>query len=186
MFEKVKFVMDYDTVLFLPKYDEFGHLKTIVMQDGHPVKVDMSPTELIDFNLRYFGSSLRGAGDGTRMILGEISMYPIVISEKLDLYWFPSKSPSCPSCVWFALHHIEGYKRVGKKQTKVFLSDNSTVVIDSSVYSFEKKIQRTYALKYKIEGRSHKSIMKVREVKQSYHITKVVTSRNYELIIKKL
>lgn len=186
MFETVKFILDYETVLFLPKYDDLGNLTTIVMQNGHPVNVDMSPTELIDFNLRYFGSSLRGAGDGSRMILGKISMYPIVINEKLDIYWFPSMSPSSPDCVWFAVHHIESYKSIGKKQTQVLLSDNSTVIIDSSVYSFEKKIQRAYALKYKMEGRTNRPVMRVQEAKQYYHIIRGVNSRNYKLVMKKL
>lgn len=104
----------------------------------------------------------------------KFSRYPIVINEKLDIYWFPSMSPSSPDYVWFAVHHIESYKSIGKKQTQVLLSDNSIVVIDSSVYSFEKEIQRTYTLKYKMEGRTCKPVMGVLEVKQYYQIKRVV------------
>lgn len=184
MFETMKYVLKYETVLFSPEYDEVGNLTTVVMEKGRTLKVDISPTALIDFNLRYYGSSLRGASEGSRMILGEISMFPIVMNEKLGMYWFPSVSSLRNDCVWIALHHIIDYKSIGKKKTRVLLSDDSTVTINISRYSFEKKIQRAYALKYKVEDRTNELFLNIGESKEPYHISKELAGRNYKRVVK--
>lgn len=184
MHESNKYVLKHETVLFLPEYDVKGNLCTIGLENGKPFLVNMSPTALVDYNLRYYGSSLRGANEGSRMILGNSSMYPIVVNEMLDIYWFPSMSPNREACIWFAAHHIQDYKGTGKKKTKVLLSDKSTITIDVSVYSFDKKIQKTYLLKCKLEGRTKKNIMMTKESRSFYYIHKEKDGRNYQLIVK--
>jgi len=175
------YVIKNETILFLPEYDQFGNLSTVLMEDGKPLSVGMSPTELIDYNLRYNGSSLRGANDGSKMILGDIRMYPIVVNERLGLYWFPGMAPTRKDCVWFALHHIRDYAPFGKKQTKVLLSNGSIVIIDVSTYSFDKKVQRAYLLKWRIESRAKQSFIMTRERGIRYRICKKKDGRNYEL-----
>ena len=49
----------------------------------------LRPTDLIDANLKYYGSSLKGASDGASMILGGKNMTPIIVNEKRGIYWFP-------------------------------------------------------------------------------------------------
>lgn len=155
------FVLDHDTILFLPKYNESGCLQTIVRDANGSFDVDRAPTSLIDFNLRYYGSSLRGARDGSNMILGNGHMNPVIVNEKLGLYWFPSKSPFKDDCMWFALHHIKDYLDIGRKRTKIIFSDGSTHIIDMSRSRFDLRVQKAYKLKCKIEYRTFETPMRV-------------------------
>ena len=155
------FVLDQNTILFLPRYDKSGRLQSIVRNAKGSFDVDLAPTLLMDFNLRYYGSSLRGAIDGANMILGNGHMNPVIVNEKLSLYWFPSKSPYKDDCKWFALHHIKDYFDIGGKRTKIIFSDGSTYIIDMSRSSFDLKVQKAYKLKGKLEDRTRGTLMKV-------------------------
>lgn len=148
------YVIKRETMYFIPKLDKGGYLCTHIVKTDRVFKIALSPTELIDQNLRYFGSSFKGASQGSRAILGNVTMCPIVANEKLDFYWFPTKSPTSPDCIWFALHHIDRHEAIGKRKTRVFLSNGSFLDIELSAYSFERKLQRAYKLKYKIEERT--------------------------------
>lgn len=174
-----KYVVKHETVLFLPKYNQYGNPSTVVMEESAPFEVSMHPKSLIDYNLKYYGSSLQGARDGAKAILGEVRMYPVVINEKLDIFWFPSKSVVSADCIWFALHHLRDYAAIDSKNTKVLLSNGSTVSIETSIYSFDKKVQRAYKLRGKIAGRTGKSPSA--GFKTCYHIVRKAGVLNYEL-----
>ncbi len=165
---------------FLPKYDEYGNCNTIVMESNNTVEALSSPTELVDFSLRYYGSSLRGAGDGSRFVLGNITKYPVLMCERLDLYWFPSKSPKLRDCIWFALHHVQSYSAYDKTKTKVIFSNGSSILVEVSASAFETRIQRTYSLRYIIEERSKFTFFLANEPKERYHFRKQKDGLNYE------
>ena len=174
-------ILKYDAILALPKHDEHGNLFTVIIGTNGPVEVELGPTALIDFNLRYYGSSLQGARDGARFILGEGKMYPIVMNERLDLYWLPSKSPSQEDCIWFALHHIDGYIGIGKKETRVRFSNGSTIIVEMSEYVFDKRVQKAYKLKGQTERRTKENLWRVSESAGHYHIAKKDNAINYEV-----
>ncbi|KAA0955514.1 competence protein [Sporosarcina sp. ANT_H38] len=155
------FVLDYDTISFLPRYDESGCLRAIVRDVNGSFDVDLAPTLLMDYNLRYYGSSLRGATDGANMILGNGHMPPVIVNEKLGIYWIPSKSPYNGDCMWFALHHIKDYFDIGGNRTKIIFSDGSTQIIDISRSAFDLRVQKAYKLKGKIEYRTIGTPMRV-------------------------
>lgn len=148
------FVLNYETFLFYPHHDDFGNLTTAVFGNQQSVLVGMKPTALIDFNLKYHGSSLEGANAGAKAILGNVKMPPIVINKTLGIYWLPMKSPSKADCVWLALHHVKDYSNAGEGRTKVIFTDGFSVTLEVSHYSFHKKVQRAYELKGKIDRRT--------------------------------
>lgn len=176
-----KFILNYDTVLFYPYYDDFGKLLTVVIGNQEPFLVDMSPSSLMDYNLKYYGSSLQGATDGAKMILGKTHVNPVVINEKYDLYWFPSKSSSRDDCVWFALHHVKDYEGIQKGYTKVEFTDESSFTLDISKYSFDKKVQRAYQLKGKVEGRTKALATLTKEYQLGHHLNEKTLIHAYEI-----
>ena len=181
MLHQVKdFVVRQETMLFLPNFDQFGNLSTIVMETDLEFFVEKSPKTLMDACLRYYGSSLRGASDGAKSILGNVNMCPVLMNEKLELYWFPTKSPDKEDCVWFALHHVKCYEKAGLKETKVTLSNGVTVIVDVSLYTFKKKIRLAYQLKCKMEERSKLNSTMIFESKLRYQIRKIEGGLNYE------
>ncbi|WP_438316182.1 competence protein ComK [Sporosarcina sp. FA9] len=173
------YIMKRETMLFKPVRNERENLDTLAMESRGTVKVSMSPTDLIDQNLRYFGSSFNGASQGSRAILGNITMCPIVVNQMLDFYWFPTKSPTNPDCIWFALHHIERHESICKKTTRVFLSNGTNIDIKLSSYTFEKKIQRAYKLKYKVEERTRLNPIIINESLVLYDVRKIDNERTY-------
>lgn len=181
MLHQVKdFVVRRETMLFLPKFDQFGNLSTVVMETNLEFCVEKSPKALMDACLRYYGSSLRGASDGAKSILGKIRMCPVLMNEKLELYWFSTKSPSKECCVWLALHHVKCFESAGLKETKVTLSNGVTVIVDVSLYTFKKKIRLAYELKCKMEERSKLNSTMIFESKLRYQIRKIEGGLNYE------
>lgn len=154
MNKKNKYIMNYDTMLFKPEYDSLGNLCTCVIEKNGQIVSNLAPTQLMDFNLRYFGSSLRGAFDGSKMILGKLNKNPIIVQERLNILWFPSRSPLSPECTWFAVHHIDDYQAVDKKRTRVIFFNGNETIVDVSIKAFEYRIQRAYVLKYRLEKRT--------------------------------
>ncbi len=149
-----KFILNYETLLFYPHYDDFGKLMTAVVGNQEPFLVDMEPAALIDFNLNYYGSSLVGANAGAKAVLGRVHMNPIVVNEMLGIYWFPTKSPGSKDCAWIALHQVKEYSSFEKGKTTVVFINGYSMVFDISIYSFNKKMQRAYELKGKVESRT--------------------------------
>lgn len=170
------------TSVIFPHYDSAGKLCAKVLIDGQFVSVDMSPTNMVDLSLRYFGSSLRGAFDGSKSILGEkISMPPVVVNERLKLYWFPTKSPSSDDCIWLSLGHIYKYVKVDKGHSKVILTDGSSVTIPLSLHSFERRYQRAGMLKLIIEGRIRQHAYYEQANGVTYSISKDAKKRNFDV-----
>ena len=134
-----EFVLNYATILFSPKTDKYGRLYTRVLEKDNIFQVDMGPTDLMDANLEYYGSSLEGTSVGA-------SMMPILVNEKRGIYWFPSKSPSEVDCVWFALHQIKKYHSLAKGRTMVTFNNECTFDLDISHSSFDMKVKQAFKL----------------------------------------
>lgn len=167
-------------MLFLPRFDQFGNLSTLIIEDDSQYYVDMEPKALMNHCLGYYGSSLRGASDGAKKILGNIQMCPVLMSEKLEIYWFSTRSPEHEDCIWFALHHIKDYESKGLKETKVIFNNGTEITIDISLYRFINKIQRAYQLKGKLEERS-KLYLITKELQLPYQIRRPIGLFNYEI-----
>ena len=158
-------IMSRETMLYMAEYDSFGNLCTRVIERDYQYVSKLTPTQLMDFNLRYYGSSLRGAFDGSKMILGKLNKNPIIVHERFNILWFPSKSPLHPDCIWFAVHQIDDFTAVDKKQTKVIFMNGNEMIVDVSAKSFEYRIQRAFLLKYKLEKRTKHLLVKHDRVK---------------------
>ncbi|MFC5604739.1 competence protein ComK [Sporosarcina koreensis] len=172
-----EYVVNNETSIILPEFDENGQLQSVVMEKTELFRVKLEPTKLIDFSLRRYGSSLRGAKDGSRTLLGEISMPPIVLNLTQSIYLFPSMSPENEDCVWIAAAHVKEYKAIDKKQTKIVLNYGSEIILNSSHYSFDQKYNRAFKLKRQIEGQTPPGT--VFESKKGYSIRKKGKDRNY-------
>lgn len=165
-------LIEYGATVLLPVYDDKGKLFTTIRIANRERIVELGPTKLIDHNLRYHGSSLRGAGDGARMILGKSNMNPVIFNEKGPQCWFPSKSPQKEDCIWFALHQIKDYIEVSKQKTKVVFRDRSTFIVDISKASFDARVSKAYKLIGRRVYRTHafQNQMAVAETNESYSI----------------
>lgn len=91
----------------VPKFDHFNNPYTIIVTSNGYERVSLTPRQLIDTDLKENGSSLKGAKEATKAILGTASVPPILIPRlPFSHVWFPTESTRNKSCHYFALHHV--------------------------------------------------------------------------------
>lgn len=176
---KPEYAIGSDTIIILPEFDDNGFLNSLICKKDGVSKAGLSPYNLIDTNLRYRGSSMRGALEGAQTILEKMNMNPLILDQEQDIILFPCRSPYREDCVWLALRHIKHYKAAGKTRTQIELSNGSTIVIDVSKLAFEKKMQRAYELRFKMQAQRMQFEGKVMEAGATYHLAKTRDRGNY-------
>lgn len=176
---KHEFAIKTDTTAILPHYDENGFLHALICNSGGFYEVGLSPYDLVDLNLRYRGSSMRGAMDGAE-ILVKGNMNPVVLDRDLDMVFFPSTSPWRQDCVWFALNAVIASIAVDKTHTQVNLSNGSAITINISKRTFDLKLHRAYELLYKIRQRKMEFEDAEMGFHRTYHLSVKENGVNYE------
>lgn len=177
---KHEFAIKTDTTVILPHYDENGFLHAQICNSEGFYQVALSPYDLMDLNLRYRGSSMRGAMDGAE-ILVKGNMNPVVLDRDLDMVFFPSTSPWRQDCVWFALNAVIASIAVDKTHTQVNLSNGSAITINISKRTFDLKLHRAYELLYKIQQRKMEFEGWEMRTQSTYHLFVREDGVNYEV-----
>ncbi|MFP3357354.1 competence protein ComK [Planococcus sp. SIMBA_143] len=169
-----------DTVLILPDYDENGCLNSVIYHTDGMIKVESKPFDLIDTNLRFRGSSMRGAVEGSSAILGKLNKNPVIIDRDKGIILLPSKSAILDDCVWLSLQHIMECFSLEGNQTKVTLSNGSSIVLAGSKKSIQRRMEKAYELQFKMEAQ--KRIFDSGKVvpENTYHLVKQAGQVNYE------
>ncbi|MDE0584618.1 competence protein ComK [Planococcus sp. A6] len=169
-----------ETVLILPDYDENGCLNSVIYHTDGMIKVESKPFDLIDTNLRFRGSSMRGAVEGSSAILGKLNKNPVIIDRDKGIILLPSKSAILDDCVWLSLQHIMECFSLEGNQTKVTLSNGSSIVLAGSKKSIQRRMEKAYELQFKMEAQ--KRIFDNGRVisENAYHLVKQAGQVNYE------
>ncbi|MGX7595108.1 competence protein ComK [Planococcus plakortidis] len=169
-----------DTVLILPDYDENGCLNSVIYHTGGKIHIDSKPFDLIDTNLRFRGSSMRGAVEGSAAILGKLNKNPIIIDRDKGIILLPSQSALLDGCVWLSLQHImECYSLEGNR-TKVALSNGCSIILDGSKKSIQRRMEKAYELQFKMEAQKRIFENGKRVMENAYHLEKQAGGVNYE------
>lgn len=180
-----KYVINPKTVLIAAEFDQKGCLYSRVIEGKKTFIVAMRPKALIDYSLHYYCSSLKGAMDGSRSILGNISMQPIMINAQLDICWFPCFSPDRTDCVWFSLTHVVNSEKLSLRQTKVNLNFGHTIILDMKRERFENKRQRASQLRYISSERTKRPATFYLEPKKGIQLIKENGNINFNLTFNK-
>lgn len=159
MKSRYKYVINENTVCIEGRVDEQNRTYSCVVEGAEAFEINMSPVDIVDYSLRYYCSSLKGASEGAKSVLGNISMLPLVISAPLDLYWFPCISPQRPDCIWFSLRNIRNYESSDQKRTTVHMKYGHSINLAMKRDRFERKWQRATLLRYITEARVKKATM---------------------------
>lgn len=177
---KQEYAISSETIMIVPNFNEFGVLTSLLGKKDGVFEAGLSPIQLIDTNLRFRGSSMRGALDGAQTMLEKKNMNPLILDREQDIILFPSVSPYRQDCVWLSLQHVKNYRSFGPGRTQVELSNGSTIVVDVSRQTFTKKIQRAYELRFKMQVEAQRFEGKVMEPGVAYHMFKESDRVNYE------
>jgi competence protein ComK len=176
---KHEYAIKKDTAAILPHYSENGFLHALICNSKGYHQAGLSPYDLMDLNLRYRGSSMRGAMDGAEVLVRG-NMNPIVLDKDLEMVFFPSTSPWRKECVWFALNFVISSIAIDKTNTQVNLSNGGAVNINISKRTFDIKLHRAYELLYKIRQRQMQFEGPEMRLLSTYHLLVKENGVNYE------
>lgn len=140
------YLVDTNVIIMTGEYDNHGKLCARVMIGNETLLVDRTPVQLLNDTLKYIGFDLKGALEGAKEIIGEKYMRPVVVNPYKGICLFPNKSPKKEDCIWFNPDHIVKTKSRGYK-TEVELSNGVSILIDSKLSYFNKKLQTAFQLK---------------------------------------
>ncbi|MFB1050047.1 competence protein ComK [Paraliobacillus sp. JSM ZJ581] len=157
--EKGKFRKDYEvnpvTVAIIAEKVDGYYLSYVLESNGTTDYVKQSPISLIDLACKYFGSSLKGRQEGTRMILNVKHKVPISIDPSSGMYFFPTTSPQQPFCSWISHSYVYTIRRTPGNGTEFVFRNGKSIFLDVSYGSMLNQLQRTAQFRYLLEERIH-------------------------------
>lgn len=117
------------TILLAGEYAHQGMHCTRVMEERTILLVGQPPKRAINDSLKYIGSSLKGATESARFLLGIRKLCPIMVNPSLDICLFPVHSPDFEFNIWFNPEHI--LRVVAKKcRSLIYLSNGLYIEVD--------------------------------------------------------
>jgi len=146
-----EYIINRKTCIIYPHFDPYGNHYSIVKETDRKLIVEMSPINIIELSLLKYASSFQGAKEGARHLLGNTSMNPLMISEKLGLYAIPTMSPTSKQCVWFMLEQYLDRIPIGKNNLKVLFKNGFNATLNISRQRFDDKLQKALRLKKHME-----------------------------------
>ncbi|KYC89947.1 competence protein ComK [Heyndrickxia sporothermodurans] len=151
MKEVKMYIINNRTCIIYPYFDQYGNLFAIVIETEGVYLVNLSPMEIVEHSLLNYGSSYQGAKEGARHLLGNTTMNPLMISEKLGIYAIPTMSPSSKECVWFMLGQYKKHLPIEKNIVNVLFKNGYETKLSISQKSFENKLQKAFRLREHME-----------------------------------
>lgn len=134
-----------NTLVAIPKFIN-GKCCSFVLHCRRSLIVDMAPTELVHRSLLYFAKDLKGSCNGSKAVLGNVNMCPVIICSQLKMCWFPCSTPE-GNPIWFAERHILDTIASGENQTDVILSYGHIVTVDMCKSRFDHRWGRATRLR---------------------------------------
>lgn len=145
------------TMAILHETDEQGHARTLIMEEENEYRVFTSPTKIIDFACKFYGSSLRGRLDGTREVSELTHKAPVAIEPACGMYFFPTASPLNRSCSWLSHSHIDQIRPHDRGlQTEVTFTNGQIIKLDISYGSMQNQLYRTAQFRFAFTNRMKK------------------------------
>ncbi|WJY26321.1 competence protein ComK [Sporosarcina trichiuri] len=175
-----KYVITTETSILFPYYDSCGRLMSMILEGDQILFVDSRPTEIIDYNLRRGGSSLKGAAEGADELLGRTFMAPVSISKTHSIYMTPTCSPKADACIWLAVGHVDTYVCNSSGTVTVRLRNGSVAELPLSPYQFKERVRQACTLQYSIETNTRQAMKVKEDYTQSYILKKPEKGMNYE------
>lgn len=147
------YILTSETLFMIPETDPKENVYTMVQEGKKTFYVSKSPKRILEETMKYYGFTLEGAINGAKAVLGNYHMVPIVISAPLNMYWFPTQSPSSDHCVWISLIHIEDIVQYSYLQSLVSFKTGMSIIINKKAARLINKQQQTAILKVRTEQR---------------------------------
>lgn len=135
-----EYIINENFMYMTGEYDQNGNLYTRVYETDTNFLVPQSPVKIIDGTLKYISYDFKGAIGGSKFLLGNRYMRPVLICPFQKICIFPHKSFTHHDCIWFNEKQIKYTGRRGNK-TEILFFNGTTLTIGSKITSFNSKLQ---------------------------------------------
>ncbi|MBS2970752.1 competence protein ComK [Metabacillus sp. KIGAM252] len=140
------------TMALESKWDEFGHVYTIIHEEHEKLIIKKPATSVIEFNCVFYGSSYKGRLQASGEILLGQKLLPVCVCEFNDIYMFPTMSPKSDQVIWLAVDHVKEV-RSSKNKSVVILSNGDQLFIPLLKEYITSKIGKTSQLAMTLQQR---------------------------------
>lgn len=124
-----------------------------MLEEKDEIFIEHSPSKIVDYACKFFGSSLKGRQEGTADVCGVTHKAPIAVNPSTGMYFFPTASPSNPACSWIAHSHIDHIHSAMPNSTRVIFKNGVEIVLPVSHGSILNQVQRTAQFRYLLDHR---------------------------------
>ncbi|RCW69697.1 competence protein ComK [Saliterribacillus persicus] len=144
-----------DTLAVIGKKEDGKYVAKIMeWNEENDYESEFSARQILDTTCRFFGSSLQGRLDGTKMITGITHKPPVVINGACGMYFFPVASPLHPDCIWIAHSHIDRLERLEHRSTRILFKNGRFLELEVSYPSLVNQLHRTAQYRYLLDNRT--------------------------------
>jgi competence protein ComK len=145
------------TLALIAKTNPYGKVVTEVIEMNNRYELPVHPSRIIDESCKFFASSLSGRLAGTKQVAGFSHKPPIVISQSMGIYYFPTISPKRKDCSWISHSHIQSFKSDEGYMTTIKFSNGTTIQLPVSEGMIANQVQRTAQFRFLLESRIKQS-----------------------------
>ncbi|PMC37331.1 hypothetical protein CJ195_11245 [Bacillus sp. UMB0899] len=113
-------IIKESTMALIPHYTNTGHLQCTILETFGEIRVEESPSSVLNESCVYYGGSFDGSLKSARRILKRQKNLPIMVSLPLEYCMIPLGSPMKKDTAWVAAHHIEDVEPNGANSIIIF------------------------------------------------------------------
>jgi competence protein ComK len=179
------YIINLQMVLMMGEYNRYGKLCTRVMELDKTFLVDKTPLEVLKDTINYIGFDLKGARSAAKLIVGNVSMCPVMVNPIHGLCAFPNQAYKNNDTIWFNPIHIIKTSPHGTN-TMVDLSNGYSIEVHSRLSSFNRKWQNAQLLRRVTVERGNSHITLIVDQKRKNLLTKDSSGNyNFEIFLRK-
>lgn len=172
-------------VLMMGEYNRYGKLCTRVMELDKTFLVDKTPLEVLKDTINYIGFDFKGARSAAKLIVGNVSMCPVMVNPIHGICAFPNQAYKNVDTIWFNPNHIVKTSALGR-HTLVDLSNGYSIEVHSRLSGFNQKWQNAQLLRRTTVERGGSDITLIVDQKKKNVLTKDSTGHyNFEIFMRK-
>ena len=139
------------TQALYPVFDNGYPLTKIYSVSGESI-IEMPTIQIIKESIIRYGSNYDGAAKSAKHHLGGSYTLPLQISGQYEIYMFPTKACLHAECVWIALDHYKGCERVDGLHTRIYLSHDTSIIVECKTTLLMQRYNKALTLKNKIDN----------------------------------
>ncbi len=129
-----------------------SEFSSIVYEVNQILYVRQTPMKIIQMSCLANGSTHKGRCAAVSYVTNNKHKLPVPVSERDDIYIFPTSAPTNFHCHWIAYHHVLHIKPGNKLETIITFRNQLQLTVSVSFHTIERQLLRTAHLRHLFSG----------------------------------